>query len=239
MRRRLAVLATTLSALFLVPSVVLAADYTVSDDASCTAFLAAIGATGFADANQCYIESGTLGAADTLTVTNDYAIRPQFTSDPDAVVFSNQGTINIDSDGPSGSGGYYGAGHFVNAGIFNVSGTVNHLNTLDNTGAINIAIGGEYFNNGVTNNSGTITYAGTINNNGVINNACGATITGTGTYTGPAPVQAACPPSPVASLNDAATPAPSPTAPLATLGFGLLLVGSLGALAYANTRTRR
>lgn len=45
-------------------------------------------------------------------------------------------------------------------------------------------------------------------------------------------------PSVAASLADAAMPLPSPTSPLATLGFGLLLVGALGGLALINVRSR-
>jgi hypothetical protein len=46
------------------------------------------------------------------------------------------------------------------------------------------------------------------------------------------------PPTPQASLLNAATAAPSPVQPLATLGFGLLLVGALGGLALVNVRSR-
>jgi hypothetical protein len=41
---------------------------------------------------------------------------------------------------------------------------------------------------------------------------------------------------PAASLADAATVPPSPTSPLVTLGFGLLLAGGLGMLLVANVR---
>jgi hypothetical protein len=41
------------------------------------------------------------------------------------------------------------------------------------------------------------------------------------------------------NLPNAAMTAPSPAAPLATLGFGLLLVGSLGVLLVANARQSR
>jgi hypothetical protein len=45
-------------------------------------------------------------------------------------------------------------------------------------------------------------------------------------------------PTPAASLADAATAAPNPASPLATLGFALLLIGSLGTLAFVNVRRR-
>jgi uncharacterized repeat protein (TIGR01451 family) len=48
----------------------------------------------------------------------------------------------------------------------------------------------------------------------------------------------AAPPSVAASLNDAAMTPPSPSTPLATLGFGLLLISSLGVLLVANARSR-
>jgi uncharacterized repeat protein (TIGR01451 family) len=43
-------------------------------------------------------------------------------------------------------------------------------------------------------------------------------------------------PTPAASLADAATAPPATGSPLATLGFGLLLIGALGALLVANAR---
>lgn len=48
----------------------------------------------------------------------------------------------------------------------------------------------------------------------------------------------AAPPTPAASLADAATAAPNTSSPLATLGFALLLLGSLGTLAFARVRRR-
>jgi hypothetical protein len=44
------------------------------------------------------------------------------------------------------------------------------------------------------------------------------------------------PPAPAASLADASMASPSPASPLTTLGFGLLLVSSLGVLLVANVR---
>jgi hypothetical protein len=49
-------------------------------------------------------------------------------------------------------------------------------------------------------------------------------------------VTVAAAPTPVASLVDAATAAPSAGTPLATLGFALLLIGSLGTLAVVSVR---
>jgi hypothetical protein len=47
-------------------------------------------------------------------------------------------------------------------------------------------------------------------------------------------VTVAAAPTPAASLLDAATAAPSTGSPLATLGFALLLIGSLGTLAVVS-----
>jgi uncharacterized repeat protein (TIGR01451 family) len=49
-------------------------------------------------------------------------------------------------------------------------------------------------------------------------------------------VQAA--PTPQASLQDAAMAPPSPVGPVATLGFGVLVIASLGAVAWASARRR-
>jgi hypothetical protein len=43
---------------------------------------------------------------------------------------------------------------------------------------------------------------------------------------------------PASNLPNAATPEPGPTSDLAILGFGLLLIGSMGALAVASARVR-
>jgi hypothetical protein len=47
------------------------------------------------------------------------------------------------------------------------------------------------------------------------------------------------PATPAASLSDAATAPPATGSPLATLGFGLFLVGALGAVAFVNRGARR
>jgi hypothetical protein len=85
-----------------------AAGYTISDQASCSAFLSAIGASGSSSpAGICFINSGTLGAGDSLTVGN-FIFRPQYSSDPAALVFTNQGSIIINNN--PGNWGLYGAG---------------------------------------------------------------------------------------------------------------------------------
>lgn len=45
-------------------------------------------------------------------------------------------------------------------------------------------------------------------------------------------------PTPQASIADAAMAPPNPIGPVATLGFGVLLIASLGALAWASARSR-
>jgi hypothetical protein len=251
----------------LVPTVALATDYTISDGASCTAFITAIGGTGFPLFGDCNVTSGTLGAGDTVTVTNNWALRPQGPTDP---AFTNQGTVTINSTG-SGTGGFYGAGHFVNAGTFNVNANFGvSFGPIDNSGTININAGGQFYNDDTLNssgtiaiaaggilhngepgsggphnlnNSGTITNAGTIDNRatGVISNACGGTITGSGTYTGNPPVElcATPAPTPANSLQDAAMTAPPSDQPLTILGTGLVLLAALSGIAILGARARK
>ena len=168
---RALVLATVLMLAALAPTPAQAATtYTVSDDASCTAFLTAIGATGDS-LGSCFFYTGTLAATDTLTIAGTYRLRPQGPLvGTNTANFTNNGIVNINSNGGC-CGGLYGAG------------------TIDNQGSININAPDSQ-NYDTINNHGTITLTAafynhdTINNFGTIVCLAGGSVQGEGTITG-------------------------------------------------------
>jgi hypothetical protein len=178
------------------PTPARAAGYTISDQASCSAFLSAIGASGTSSpAGVCFINSGTLGAGDSLTVGN-FILRPQYTSDPAALVFTNQGSIIINNN--PGNWALYGAGRVNNQGTLTINGTSVNFNTIDNTGTMII--------------NAQLSHFGAINNNGTIQITCEGSLTGSGTVTGN-PVENLCTPTstPTRTPTPTSTPTNTPT----------------------------
>ncbi|MDZ7792106.1 MAG: IPTL-CTERM sorting domain-containing protein [Xanthomonadales bacterium] len=129
-----------------------AADYTVSDEASCLSFASAIGTTaGWNSSEFCTVIGGTLAAADSVTFSGSVVFRPQ--SDP----FTNLGTITIDSSGR----GFYGASLLTNEGTFDIVAASDPENYSDIV------------------NEGVFRTVPAFENYGSFTNACGATIEGT------------------------------------------------------------
>lgn len=181
------------------------ADYTVQDDASCTAFLADIGATGFAASSQCYVQQGTLPAGSTLTIAGGYGLRPSGN-------FRNDGTIN--ANGPeSDFGALYNGG------------------TLDNYGSINVNV---YAQNYATiNNYGTITIAADFyNGSASFTVKCGGTLAfvGAGRITGTAPQVEECTPKVTYAFGGFLAPVgAAPAVNVAKAGSAIPVKFSLGA----------
>lgn len=161
-----------------------ATNYTIGSDAECTAFLNAIGAAG-APISQCYVYRGTLPAGDTLTLTNNWMLRPQGLPSYTAPHFVNYGTI---------TGGLYNAGTFENRGVYTVrSGYLGVV--IENYGTMII--------------DGTITHNGTINNYGTIRLTCNSVINGASVITGNAPINFCDSVAPTANPTHSPPPAPS------------------------------
>jgi hypothetical protein len=148
------------------PKAALAVDYTISDAASCLAFVAAIGGTADLTSTelfgQCYLQSGTLNAGDTLKVAAGYTLRPQW-SQGKGKDFVNYGTVTV-------NGALYNAGRVENYGTITI-------NTPDVSNAQNYNL---------INNYGQFTVTTRFYNGGTFNNNCGGTVTGSGAWTGTA-----------------------------------------------------
>ena len=123
--------------------------------------------------------------------------RPQYVSDPAAVVFTSRGNVTI--NGNPGDWAYHGAGRVDNQGMLTINGTSVNFNTIDNSGTLII--------------NAELSNFGTINNTGTIQINCGGSLTGSGTVTGN-PVQNLCAPTntPTSTpTNTAVPPTNTPT----------------------------
>lgn len=178
------------------PTLVKAAGYSISSQANCDSFRTSIGAVGSSTSTTCLINSGTLGAADTLTV-GTFILRPQYVSNPAELVFTNQGTITMNSN--PGDWAYYGAGKVDNQGSLSINWVSTNFSTINNSGTMVI-------------NAAFSNY-GTINNTGTIQMTCAGSLTGGGTFTGN-PVENLCPtstPTQTATPTETSTPTNTPT----------------------------
>lgn len=131
----------------------LAADYTVTNAASCEAFGDAIGSeASWGFSKFCMVSGGTLPASDSVTFSGIAGFRPQ------TEAFTNQGTITIDSSDT----GFYGAAQLNNQGSFNIisaDGPQNYSSIVNDGGFTTDAA---LFNGGSIVSSCRATFEGTI-----------------------------------------------------------------------------